>query len=1273
MSLASLTSPMSLFVNLSREFPLENEQLESLAARIEEGRKWCKALYNFFQERASADDAYGKWVGRVSKNNTAYFAMYKEEPTLLYHVCSSSLRSAEELGQKRMQFAARIAGDICSGLSTLQEEQVSCKKKILEDGKNAMLDLYNARNAYLKAKARYEKCCKEAESCIVNRDERAKTEPSAAALTKVSAKVDQALREMSVSRDLCKESIGILNSKMREFSSNLSHVFGDFEGMEKKRVEVIRQLLIDVTQAQREIIQQEKQSLIVQQQRLEETVFPQSFPSETDNPFPIAPADSTDSIEFHFQKAQKWFDDILMASDNRRKMLKLLLTFLSEVAGAQDTLSKSLQRAVKSAPLKETGGLGSVWDRFKTSIELLGKQHSSLALYVTENMVKNLDSCIEEHVTHKKKISNEYQKRTRDMVAAKTNHVKLSMHHDKLLKQLESTSLSLEKAASDPASFNSVQLRLHTLQQEVSSSSVAMEEALQALRDLATPYFEIIVKLIQEFSIAEKQRLESAKVIFGGYVQVYDHVLTTVDEAYSTLAEAIEQSNFPQDLQDWLNQNPNSRTDKVELATVEFINLESELVQQEEAKPKQASDDNRELTVKTDELPNGSQSPKSAKDSNNGNNVPIVMRNESKELDEEWKSRFQLPASEHLLTSYSCAFAKKILLHGRLFITQHFLCFHSFFNSNTILGADTTVQFKFRDIRSVEKKNSAVIFPNAISITLKSGEVMLFASFIFRDQAYSYLTEIWQSHVRTESLLSPSPDYTVQDDYADDSAQHTSGSETDKTDDKSSTRLSTELDQDVADTDVPGERIAQDGDTQTDDEQTHSMGKDRQEDNEEEEEAIAEEGAAGAADDIDAKLKEQQLQQQQIAQTLAKAQERSRKVLGLMEGPSRFPNLLITFDVDSTPEEVYRVLFSSTQFWLLFYEKGGNTNCTLSDFTPAVGYPFGDVADFTGLQHNRQGSYVHPLREQTVFAPKTCNAVEDHKLFLVHSNEFHLETVCRLSGFPYSDHFIIHQYFGFHGLDSTGQPAPMGVQSVSTRIISKIDARFVKSTIFRGRIERSTVEEAKEVYSLQFQPLVKEQLAKAKHSAPSAVSTPARSRRRSVKASGPLLSAPGSESVVVSPQSEPAAAASQQPSLHIPSFHTPSYPVNPSSVVGNVNGWPDMKSSSQFVQRNIYYFAALLLALFFLFSSSYRLSSRVGYLEGRLSEHDVAHSRYAPWLFAESVPREYQSDDKDFRHLLDLNHAELATQRQHVESQIIAWSRQLEAINLAEKKLKSEQ
>ena len=107
-----------------------------------------------------------------------------------------------------------------------------------------------------------------------------------------------------------------------------------------------------------------------------------------------------------------------------------------------------------------------------------------------------------------------------------------------------------------------------------------------------------------------------------------------------------------------------------------------------------------------------------------------------------------VPEDDYLIEDYSCALQREIILAGRIYVSEGHVCF-----SSNILGWVTTLIISFDEVVSVEKENTAMVFPNAIAIqTLHARHT--FRSLLSREATYDLLIGIWKlSHPNLKSTL----------------------------------------------------------------------------------------------------------------------------------------------------------------------------------------------------------------------------------------------------------------------------------------------------------------------------------------------------------------------------------------------------------------------------------------------------------------------------------------------------------------------------------------
>ncbi|KAI7819634.1 GRAM domain-containing protein, partial [Gamsiella multidivaricata] len=120
-------------------------------------------------------------------------------------------------------------------------------------------------------------------------------------------------------------------------------------------------------------------------------------------------------------------------------------------------------------------------------------------------------------------------------------------------------------------------------------------------------------------------------------------------------------------------------------------------------------------------------------------NINFVYANEKRLSDFHALFR-SVPEDEKLIEDYGCALQKEILVQGRLYISENYVCF----NAN-IFGWVTNLVIAFSEITAIEKRLTAFVIPNAISIsTTTNTKGHFFASFLSRDAAHDLLMAAWR-------------------------------------------------------------------------------------------------------------------------------------------------------------------------------------------------------------------------------------------------------------------------------------------------------------------------------------------------------------------------------------------------------------------------------------------------------------------------------------------------------------------------------------------------
>uniref|UniRef100_A0A667WMW6 GRAM domain containing 1A n=1 Tax=Myripristis murdjan TaxID=586833 RepID=A0A667WMW6_9TELE len=118
-----------------------------------------------------------------------------------------------------------------------------------------------------------------------------------------------------------------------------------------------------------------------------------------------------------------------------------------------------------------------------------------------------------------------------------------------------------------------------------------------------------------------------------------------------------------------------------------------------------------------------------------------------KQRNEDFRKLFKkLPDTERLIVDYSCALQKDILLQGRLYLSENWLCFYS-----NIFRWETTITILLKDVTTLTKEKTAKLIPNAIQISTDHDK-HFFTSFGARDRSYMMIFRLWQNALMDKPL-----------------------------------------------------------------------------------------------------------------------------------------------------------------------------------------------------------------------------------------------------------------------------------------------------------------------------------------------------------------------------------------------------------------------------------------------------------------------------------------------------------------------------------------
>ncbi|KAF1389652.1 hypothetical protein PFLUV_G00075690 [Perca fluviatilis] len=111
----------------------------------------------------------------------------------------------------------------------------------------------------------------------------------------------------------------------------------------------------------------------------------------------------------------------------------------------------------------------------------------------------------------------------------------------------------------------------------------------------------------------------------------------------------------------------------------------------------------------------------------------------------------EISKEEQLRQSYTCALQKDILYQGRMFVSDHWICFHS-----KVFGKDIKIAIPVMSVTHIKKTKTAILLPNALVIAT-ANDRYVFVSFMSRDNTYKFLMSICLHLEEKSPCSSPVP------------------------------------------------------------------------------------------------------------------------------------------------------------------------------------------------------------------------------------------------------------------------------------------------------------------------------------------------------------------------------------------------------------------------------------------------------------------------------------------------------------------------------------
>ena len=374
------------------------------------------------------------------------------------------------------------------------------------------------------------------------------------------------------------------------------------------------------------------------------------------------------------------------------------------------------------------------------------------------------------------------------------------------------------------------------------------------------------------------------------------------------------------------------------------------------------------------------------------------------------------------MDSFACAIEQGMIRQGRMYVYDNAVCFSTY----KIIG-DIAIVIPVDEILKVEKKVAYLVFDTALSLYTKFGEIR-FISFLDRDKAFLMIQDLVKNFEAYKKAVPAEVLRVDEESLVKESME------------KISPELSLQQEEIVRDS----ENMEDEGDKEV---------------------KFVEE------------IRRQSLQ--------VAIEQNKKKIQGLLIPDDRYSTIMIEEILPCTAVDLYNIAFSDRKIeykgktyencWMIAKAQAGDIDIEYIKWNPKVPFEglYGNNNNLQCLERIAEGSYTsernfkytHQVKEGGPFVPKICPVEEKHFGYWLGPDEFVLQNEIFTSKVPMSDTFVVKNCF---------RVKDIGKEKCS--FMWRFHVEFVKSTMFKGKIAKSSQTENTEFATKIFLPLIREQM-----------------------------------------------------------------------------------------------------------------------------------------------------------------------------------------------------
>ncbi|KDO27489.1 hypothetical protein SPRG_07078 [Saprolegnia parasitica CBS 223.65] len=787
--------PLTYDVHLFEAFP-------AVCAKGKNGVQTCQAMSLFLQDRANFEMLYSKQLGKIQQSPKS-----EDWAKQVASVWAAVHKAMASISAEHADFASKHTTSIVAGIKACTLQQDTQIQRLTSEGlkvKSRYQDYVTKAN---KTKERYDKKCADALELLASLSRKPDGDKSSSDLfskvwdsTKNLAftsqdrqrtKVAAAMDDIVAAEAAYTRAIEALASQRTVYERSLKENLRAFEVTEEQRIEYIKDLLLRTEKARLGTLKKIEAVIADMQAAIQSIDVLDDIEDGLVQGLGLQSPELTSETAWLLDTESSRLADLVAGvqsmSDQGVICTHAMLNTLVDYISAEETFVQALDKlsSIHGTPPNEKTETGlfassypvvadegatfsAAWAAVVAQLQRVAYLHREFGSLLAEPVLLSLGTMKNEYDETKTALDADLGRLYGTILAERQAHGRLVARLEAKRKELDANQMTqsnnsdkedmlhhLGLADSPSERERKLGWKVDQLRDEITDLSAQVDASAATLLGKADMFRQELQRVLSGYLKNEKYRLDVKKSSLRSLVKAHDHLVLGLKHASQAIVTDVDQLSATCDIQEFIRHvvqesPPSEAPTLVPVLSTSPVLLEQLRKHTSTSKPKLvATSSNSNLARTMDETEDSNASDADAildkKDELKDDKDSLLFAMGSA----EFQRVFNLAASEHVVATFSCAlYLHNFPCQGRLYLSQTYLCFTGW--------RDAFVVLPLTEITHMERKNTAIVVPNALELTTATQGRFFFASFLYRDECMQSIGQLRQIQQQMQAILTPS-------------------------------------------------------------------------------------------------------------------------------------------------------------------------------------------------------------------------------------------------------------------------------------------------------------------------------------------------------------------------------------------------------------------------------------------------------------------------------------------------------------------------------------